>query len=103
MTGGAKPHDDIVDLADHLHDNFNASQADEECFRYMKNSKVIKGKRRFRRPEKAMAVVLAKQVLSKVMKYKEVEIKSENFLEVVPNFENFIQTILVWTNDIVSM
>ena len=63
-----------MDLADHLHDNFNASQADEECFRYMKNSKVIKGKRRSRRPEKAMAVVLAKEVLSKVMKYKEVEV-----------------------------
>ena len=65
---------EIVDLADRRSDNIYSSQADEELFRFQKNSKLLKGKRRFRRPEKAMAMPLAKRVLSKVMRYDELEV-----------------------------
>jgi hypothetical protein len=53
-----------------------SSQLSEDTFNYAKNSNLLKGKRRFRRPQKAMGVVLAKKVISNVHKFKEVEIDS---------------------------
>lgn len=48
-----------------------STQLIEDTFNFQKNSKVIKGKKKFRRPEKAYGVVLARQVLSKVHRYHE--------------------------------
>lgn len=49
-----------------------ASQLCEDCFNYHKNSRLVKSKKKYRRVEKAMGVVLAKQVLSRQHRYEEV-------------------------------
>ena len=46
-----------------------SSQAAEDGFNLAKNSKVVKGKRKFRRPEKSFAVMLAKGLVDKIHDY----------------------------------
>lgn len=53
-----------------------STQAVEDSFHHMKNAKLVRGKRRYRRPEKCMASVLARGVLGRVHKYEEVETTS---------------------------
>ena len=48
----------------------------EDCFNFQKNSKHVKGKKKSRRPEKCMGVVLARKVLSKQHRYGELEVDS---------------------------
>ena len=50
-----------------------SSQPCEDTFNFQKNSKVVKGKKKFRRPAKVMSVAIDRQVLSKMHKFKEVE------------------------------
>lgn len=50
------------------------SQLAEDLFNYQKNSSVIKGKRKFRRPEKAMGVVIAKEVVSTVHRFQSITV-----------------------------
>ena len=63
-----------------------ASQCVEDTFNDMKNSKQIKGKKKFRRPAKCMASVLARSVLSKVHSFDEVEVdcQPEQLTTVLP-------------------
>jgi hypothetical protein len=48
----------------------------KDCFNFQKNSKHVKGKKKFRRPEKCMGVILARKVLSKQHRYGELEVDS---------------------------
>lgn len=65
------------DLDDHLaarHSGLVSSQMCEDAFKFQKNSKVIRGKKKFRRPEKSYGVALARRVLSGVHKYQELPV-----------------------------
>ena len=53
-----------------------SSQAAEDSFHRMKNAKLVKGKKRFRRPQKCMASVLATSMLSTVHRFEEIETSS---------------------------
>lgn len=62
-------HDDIIDLA---HTNFGgiiSTRAVEDCFNHQKNSRLVRSKRKYRRLEKTMGVVLAREVLERVHRY----------------------------------
>ncbi len=62
---------DIKTLVSNKIMGITSTQLVEDCFNFQKNSKVVKGKKKFRRPEKTMGVILARQVLSKVHRYQE--------------------------------
>jgi hypothetical protein len=51
-----------------------SSQISEDCFNFMKNSKQLKGKKKFRRVQKCMASALTAKVLSQKHKYKELKV-----------------------------
>lgn len=63
---------EILELAAENFHGVMASQACEDSFNFMKNSKLVKAKRRFRRPEKCFGVAVAKGVADKVHRYKPV-------------------------------
>lgn len=50
-----------------------SSQCAEDMFNHSKNSFLVKGKKRFRRPEKAMAAVLARRVPERVHRFVPIE------------------------------
>ena len=59
-------------LKDHIRNRFSglaATQLVEDAFGEMKNAKILKGGPRFRKPERAMGVVLAKEVIQKRHKF----------------------------------
>lgn len=65
-----------LDIQSHFLDKFSgmvATQACEDSFHHMKNSRLQRGKRRFRRPERCMASVLARSVLSRVHAFEDVQ------------------------------
>lgn len=50
------------------------SQLAEDCFNHMKNHRLLKSKKKYRKPTKCMSAVLASKVLSQVHDYKEVDV-----------------------------
>lgn len=65
-------HPDIIRLAQENYTGIFASQLCEDCFNFQKNSRLVKAKKKYRRVEKTMGVVLAKKVLSKQHRFAEV-------------------------------
>ena len=51
-----------------------SSQISEDCFNFMKNSKQLKGKKKFRRVQKCMSSALTAKVLSGKHRYKELKV-----------------------------
>lgn len=70
--GHWQPSDDVADLARQNLTGIIASQCAEDCFNHQKNSRLVKGKKKYRRPEKTMGAPLARRVLSSVHHYSEV-------------------------------
>lgn len=68
---GGEYHSDLGGLVSERYVGLTATQIAEDCFNVQKNNKHIRGKRRFRRPEKTMGAVLSRSVLSKRHRYKE--------------------------------
>lgn len=60
---------DIIRVAKGHFQGCLASQAVEDMFNHAKNSFLVKGKRRFRRPEKSYGAILARKVPSEIHRY----------------------------------
>lgn len=65
-------HSDIGGVVSERYVGLTATQLAEDCFNVQKNNKHIRGKRRFRRPDKTMGAVLSRSVMSKTHRYAEV-------------------------------
>ena len=73
-TGWASsPSQDMKDIIDKRHSGCLATQAVEDANNKMKNHKVIKGKKKFRRPQKSFAVALESRLEDKVHRFKALE------------------------------
>lgn len=64
---------DIIGLARKRSRCIMGSQASEDCFNAAKNSKLVKGKKRFRRPEKSFAVMISRGVAHRVHRYEKLQ------------------------------
>lgn len=53
-----------------------SSQLCEDMFGYQKSSRIMKGKKKYRRPEKAMGICIARSVPDKLHKYKALEVET---------------------------
>ena len=69
---GYVAHNDVCQLAKENLSGIVTSQPCEESFGYMKNKKVIKGKKRYRRIEKCFGAVVGGKVLEGRSRYKTV-------------------------------
>lgn len=71
---GYTAHPDITALARRKTTGMVSSQCAEDTFNFMKNHKKIKSKKKYRRPQKCMAVVLSRKVLSTTHHFKDIEV-----------------------------
>lgn len=71
---GFVPHPDLKNVVRHKSVGIVSTQAVEDTFNHMKNSCGDTAKRKHRRPHKVMATVLAKEVLSTIHDYKDVDV-----------------------------
>ena len=69
-------HADILNIVSPKNTGMVASQAAEDAANIMKNHRLVKGKKRYRRPQKCMGACLARNVLSKVHRFKEIEVSA---------------------------
>lgn len=69
---GFLPHKAIIDMASQNLSGIMSSQCSEDAFNHMKNSKLVTGKRRFRRPEEVFAVCLARKVVDGIHRFRPV-------------------------------
>ena len=70
-----KDDNSLADAQEVVRENYTgitASQACEDVFNFQKNHKQVKGKKKYRRPEKCYAVAVGKRVLSEQHRYAEV-------------------------------
>lgn len=72
-------HRDLQELVLKKHCGIAASQAVEDSFNFMKNGRKQKGKNKFRKPTKVFSSVLSAEVMSRVHKYKEVDVDRRPF------------------------
>lgn len=70
-----RPHRDLDTLLAARSTGTVSSQMCEDAFNFQKNSKVIRGKKKFRRPEKSWGVGLARKVMSSVHHYTELVVE----------------------------
>lgn len=66
---GYVDHPDLLEVISRNCIGICCSQPCEDSFNHSKNGGLVKGKRRYMRPEKAMALPIARQVLNKVHRY----------------------------------
>lgn len=71
---GFDGHPDLVRVATENFTGVAATQICEDLFSHMKNSSAIRAKKKYRRPEKAYGAGLARKVVSRIHRFKEVEV-----------------------------